>query len=146
MGRCKLTESVENTLRAPDASALGILVFIFSTSARSVGNEAETAGKDPYHRFWRGTPPQSKADYAFISHMVETALEDEGKVGVIVPHGVLFRGGRKALRKSLTVNLFPVPSFVPSGRLDGFGGKVALTAKTPIFTGESQCVQTALKC
>jgi type I restriction enzyme M protein len=54
---------------------------------------AETADMDPYRRFWRGTPPKSKADYAFISHMIEIALEDEGKVGVIVPHGVLFRGG-----------------------------------------------------
>lgn len=51
------------------------------------------AENDPYNRFWRGIPPKSKGDYAFISHMVETALEDEGRVGVIVPHGVLFRGG-----------------------------------------------------
>ena len=51
------------------------------------------AENDSYNRFWRGIPPKSKGDYAFISHMVETALEDEGRVGVIVPHGVLFRGG-----------------------------------------------------
>ena len=37
--------------------------------------------------------PRARADYAFISHMIETAMADEGKVGVIVPHGVLFRGG-----------------------------------------------------
>ena len=54
---------------------------------------AENAENDPYRRFWRGTPPRSKGDYAFISHMVEIALEGEGKVGVVVPHGVLFRGG-----------------------------------------------------
>jgi type I restriction enzyme M protein len=54
---------------------------------------AETADKDPYCRFWRGTPPKSKTDYAFIGNMIEIALEGEGKVGVIVPHGVLFRGG-----------------------------------------------------
>jgi len=51
------------------------------------------AEHDPYNRFWRGIPPKSRGDYAFISHMVETALEGEGRVGVIVPHGVLFRGG-----------------------------------------------------
>jgi type I restriction enzyme M protein len=51
------------------------------------------AEHDPYNRFWRGIPPKSKGDYAFISHMVETALEEDGRVGVIVPHGVLFRGG-----------------------------------------------------
>ncbi len=54
---------------------------------------AEHAPGDPFQRFHRGTPPKSKADYAFISHMVETAVEDGGRVGVIVPHGVLFRGG-----------------------------------------------------
>jgi type I restriction enzyme M protein len=44
----------------------------------------------------RGIPPKSKGDYAFILHMIDTALEGEGRVGVIVPHGVLFRGGPKA--------------------------------------------------
>ncbi len=54
---------------------------------------AETASADKYHRFHRGVPPKSKGDYAFISHMIETAVEGTGKVGVVVPHGVLFRGG-----------------------------------------------------
>lgn len=54
---------------------------------------AEKASSDSYNRFHRGVPPKSKADYAFITHMVETAVEGSGKVGVVVPHGVLFRGG-----------------------------------------------------
>lgn len=53
----------------------------------------EDAADDPYNRFWRGVPPRSRGDYAFISHMVEVARNDSGKVGVVVPHGVLFRGG-----------------------------------------------------
>jgi type I restriction enzyme M protein len=53
---------------------------------------AEEAESDRYNRFWRGVPPKSKADWAFISHMVEAALEKEGRVSVVVPHGVLFRG------------------------------------------------------
>jgi type I restriction enzyme M protein len=53
---------------------------------------AENAESDQYNRFWRGVPPKSKGDWAFISHMVETALEKEGRVAVVVPHGVLFRG------------------------------------------------------
>lgn len=36
--------------------------------------------------------PSSKADYAFIEHMIYQ-LEDNGTMAVIVPHGVLFRGG-----------------------------------------------------
>jgi type I restriction enzyme M protein len=53
----------------------------------------EEAAGDVFKRYFRGMPPKSRADYAFISHMVETAVETGGKVGVIVPHGVLFRGG-----------------------------------------------------
>ncbi|HBT89677.1 type I restriction-modification system subunit M [Desulfobacter sp.] len=53
---------------------------------------AENADIDQYNRFWRGVPPKSKGDWAFISHMVETALEKQGRVAVVVPHGVLFRG------------------------------------------------------
>jgi len=53
---------------------------------------AENAESDQYNRFWRGVPPRSKGDWAFISHMVETALERQGRVAVVVPHGVLFRG------------------------------------------------------
>jgi len=53
---------------------------------------AENAENDQYNRFWRGVPPKGKGDWAFISHMIETALEKEGRVAVVVPHGVLFRG------------------------------------------------------
>lgn len=64
---------------------------------------AETADKDPFKRYWRGTPPKSKGDYAFISHMIETAKPREGRVGVIVPHGVLFRGGAEGKIRQLLI-------------------------------------------
>ncbi len=68
---------------------------------------AEHAENDRFRRFWRGVPPKSKGDYAFICHMIEIALEGEGKVGVIVPHGVLFRGGAEGMirRKLVEENL-----------------------------------------
>jgi len=53
---------------------------------------AEDAESDQFNRFWRGVPPKGKGDWAFISHMIETALEKEGRIAVVVPHGVLFRG------------------------------------------------------
>ena len=84
---------------------------------------AEDAENDRYNRFWRGVPPKSKGDYAFISHMIESALEKEGRVAVVVPHGVLFRGGaEKRIRQKLIednlldaviglpANLFPTTS------------------------------------
>jgi len=84
------------------------------------GQEVEA---DRYGRFWRGMPPKSKGDYAFISHMIGVALPQEGRVAVVVPHGVLFRGGaegriRRALIEEnlldavigLPGNLFPTTS------------------------------------
>jgi type I restriction enzyme M protein len=61
-----------------------------------------TPENDQFRRFYRGTPPKSKADYAFISHMVETTVETGGRVGVIAPHGVLFRGAAEGrIRRQL---------------------------------------------
>lgn len=72
---------------------------------------------DPYNRFHRGIPPKTKGDYAFISHMVETAKAGEGKVVVVVPHGVLFRGAAEGrIRKALLQeNLVDTVIGLPSG-------------------------------
>jgi type I restriction enzyme M protein len=61
------------------------------------------ADADPYNRFWRGVPPKSKGDWAFISHMIETAYEGHGKVVVVVPHGVLFRGSSEGRIRQRTI-------------------------------------------
>jgi type I restriction enzyme M protein len=67
----------------------------------------EDAENDPFSRFSRGTPPKTKGDYAFILHMIETlkpAGKDStgGRMGVVVPHGVLFRGSSEGkIRKQL---------------------------------------------
>jgi type I restriction enzyme M protein len=57
----------------------------------------EVAEDDTFSRFKRGTPPKTKGDYAFILHMIETLNpvspgKRGGRMGVVVPHGVLFRG------------------------------------------------------
>lgn len=63
---------------------------------------AEHADTDQYKRYWRGVPPKSKGDYAFITHMIEVAKRESGRVAVIVPHGVLFRGGAEGrIRQAL---------------------------------------------
>ena len=55
------------------------------------GQEAAVA--DPFCRYRRGVPPRAFADYAFISHMVETLKPGRGRMAVVVSHGVLFRSG-----------------------------------------------------
>lgn len=57
---------------------------------------------DKFGRFRRGIPPKTKGDYAFILHMVETLKPGTGRMGVVVPHGVLFRGSsERAIRQKL---------------------------------------------
>ncbi|WP_199529036.1 type I restriction-modification system subunit M [Pseudoalteromonas sp. bablab_jr010] len=52
----------------------------------------DEAEHDTFSRFRRGIPPKTKGDYAFILHMLETLKPKTGRMGVVVPHGVLFRG------------------------------------------------------
>ena len=51
-----------------------------------------TAESDKFSRFRRGIPPKTKGDYAFILHMIETMKPKTGRMAVVAPHGVLFRG------------------------------------------------------
>jgi type I restriction enzyme M protein len=51
----------------------------------------ESAEHDQYGRFRFGVPPKSKGDLAFVQHMISTT-NAQGMVGVVMPHGVLFRG------------------------------------------------------
>jgi len=45
--------------------------------------------------------PSSKADFAFVQHMIHH-LDDNGTMAVVLPHGVLFRGGAEGhIRKYL---------------------------------------------
>lgn len=89
---------------------------------------AESAASDTYNRFHRGTPPKSKGDYAFISHMVEATYEQDGKVGVVVPHGVLFRGGAEGrIRQSLIKeNLLDAVIGLPGNLFFGTGIPAAI--------------------
>jgi type I restriction enzyme M protein len=84
---------------------------------------AETAAADQFNRFHRGVPPKSKGDYAFVSHMIETTYEDTGKVGVILPHGVLFRGSSegKIRRQLIEENLLEAVIGLPANLFYGTG-------------------------
>ena len=76
---------------------------------------------DKYNRFHRGIPPKSKGDWAFISHMIETTYEGTGKVGVVVPHGVLFRGASegKIRQKTIEENILEAVIGLPANLFFG---------------------------
>lgn len=88
---------------------------------------AENAEHDIYNRFFRGVPPKSKGDYAFITHMIESTVSD-GRVAVIVPHGVLFRGSSEGkIRKNLIdENLLDAVIGIPSNLFFGTGIPAAI--------------------
>ena len=62
---------------------------------------ADDLADDHYRRFEYGLPPKSKGDYAFVEHML-SSLNAEGRMGVVLPHGVLFRGASEGkIRKAI---------------------------------------------
>jgi len=77
---------------------------------------------DPFHRFTRGVPPSTKGDMAFLLHMVEVT-NSTGMVGVVMPHGVLFRGGSEAAirRALLEEDLFEAVIGLPAQLFFGTG-------------------------
>ena len=87
----------------------------------------ENAEADRFKRFFRGVPPKSKGDYAFILHMIETTAPG-GRVGVIVPHGVLFRGSaeRKIRQQLIEENLLEAVIGLPTNLFYGTGIPAAI--------------------
>ena len=51
---------------------------------------------DPYGRNQYGLAPQTNGDFAWVQHMF-ASLNDHGRMAVVLPHGVLFRGGAEGL-------------------------------------------------
>lgn len=83
----------------------------------------EGAEADRFSRFRRGVPPRTKGDYAFILHMVETMKPVSGRMAVVVPHGVLFRGAAEGRirQKLIEENLLDVVIGLPEKLFYGTG-------------------------
>lgn len=88
----------------------------------------EQAENDKFDRFRRGLPPRTKGDYAFISHMIETLKPTTGRMGVVVPHGVLFRGSSegKIREKLINENLLDAVIGLPEKLFYGTGIPAAI--------------------
>lgn len=94
-----------DTLREPQHTQHGELM----TFDRVIANPPfslkkwgkEEADSDSYGRFPYGTPPKDAGDLAFVQHMI-ASLNAEGMMGVVMPHGVLFRGSsEKTIRQGI---------------------------------------------
>jgi type I restriction enzyme M protein len=77
---------------------------------------------DGFGRFPYGTPPKDSGDLAFVQHMI-ASLNNNGMMGVVMPHGVLFRGSsEKDIRKGmLKDDLLEAVIGLPSGLFYGTG-------------------------
>jgi len=88
----------------------------------------DTAAQDRFGRFRRGLPPRTKGDYAFILHMVETMKPRTGRMAVVVPHGVLFRGSAEGVirKKLIEENLLDAVIGLPEKLFYGTGIPAAI--------------------
>ena len=97
--------------------------FLSAVSGEDKKKEKMTASLDPYGRFAWGVPPSSKGDYAFVLHMLNCLDEDGGRMAVVLPHGVLFRGASEAkIRKEIIeFNLLDAVIGLPANLFYGTG-------------------------
>jgi type I restriction enzyme M protein len=88
----------------------------------------EAAETDKFGRFRRGMPPRTKGDYAFILHMIETMKPRTGRMAVVVPHGVLFRGSSEGRirQKLIEENLLDAVIGLPEKLFFGTGIPAAI--------------------
>jgi type I restriction enzyme M protein len=92
----------DNTLAAPhfkDERTGALKTFDFAVANPPFSNKAWTTGvhpeNDEFKRFEFGVPPKKNGDFAFLLHLL-ASLKSTGKGAIILPHGVLFRGGAEA--------------------------------------------------
>src|SRR3989339_1058737 len=72
-------------------------------------------------------PPEKTADLAFVLHMIKS-LKEDGRAGIILPHGVLFRGGKEGkIREQIIKNdLIEAVIALPAKLFFGTGIPVAI--------------------
>lgn len=91
-----------DTLRFPafvDGSRLRTFDMVLANPPYSIKEWDRTAFEhDKWGRNMYGTPPQARADYAFIQHIIASMNEKTGRCAVLLPHGVLNRGEEKEMR------------------------------------------------
>lgn len=78
---------------------------------------------DRWRRFEWGVPPTSKGDYAFVLHMIHSLDAENGRMGIVLPHGVLFRGASegKIRQKLIEYNLLDAVIGLPANLFYGTG-------------------------
>ena len=85
-----------------DKDRLKTFDLVVANPPYSISNwDRDAFSTDKYGRNILGTPPQGRADYAFIQHILKSMDPVTGRCAILLPHGVLFRREEKDLRKKL---------------------------------------------
>jgi type I restriction enzyme M protein len=97
---------------------------------------------DPYGRSRYGVPPATKGDFAFVEHMVASMKSGTGRVAVVMPQGVLFRGGaeREIRQRMAEAGLFDAVIGLPASLFynTGLPACVLVLRATPHLGRESK--------
>ena len=115
-----------DTLRDPqhkEGGALQTFDRVIANPPFSLKKWGKDEGEnDAYGRFPYGTPPKDAGDLAFVQHMI-ASTNAEGMAGIVMPHGVLFRGSsEKEIRKGiLEDDLLEAVVGLPAGLFYGTG-------------------------
>ena len=95
----------EDTLAYPafvDGSKLRKFDIVLANPPYSIKQwNREAFANDKWGRNFLGTPPQGRADYAFIQHILASMNPESGRCAVLLPHGILFRKEEQEIRKNL---------------------------------------------
>lgn len=95
----------EDTLAHPafvDGSHLRKFDIVLANPPYSIKTwDREAFMNDKWGRNFLGTPPQGRADYAFIQHIISSMNENNGRCAILLPHGVLGRDEEKDIRANL---------------------------------------------
>lgn len=95
----------DDTLRHPaflEAGKLRTFDMVLANPPYSIKQwDRESFASDPYGRNFLGTPPQGRADYAFIQHILKSMDPKCGRCAILLPHGVLFRNEESEMRERL---------------------------------------------
>lgn len=98
----------EDTLAHPafiDGSKLRRFDIVLANPPYSISEWNRAAFEnDKWGRNTYGVPPQGRADYAFISHIVNSMKDSVGRCAILLPHGVLFRNEETAVRTNLILS------------------------------------------
>lgn len=98
----------EDTLAHPafvDGSHLRKFDIVLANPPYSISEWNRPAFEnDKWGRNMWGTPPQGRADYAFIQHIIASMNDEHGRCAILLPHGILFRNEESDVRKGIVLS------------------------------------------